>query len=189
MRTGLRPTHVGRTLVIRRRRRITHTRPRRRSLRISGPTRRTATANIGAVETGPLLDCGRGTAQYSSRPWRCALRSSKRLRPNVNSTHRRNRAAVKIQRLLMVRPRPRPVKRPWTFGNRPTIDSHQPLRGKRMEAATGIDRVHRHSPSRRIGSHHDHRMPASTTARSPAPTKPVVTPGAAMIRQPAPRVA
>ena len=71
----------------------------------------------------------------------------------------------------MVRPRPapRPAHGPLATGPRSTATSL--CAGKRMEAATGIDRVHRHPPARRISSHHDYRTPALRSRQEPSPNR------------------
>lgn len=141
---------VVRALVIRLRWRIGHVRPRIHSLRrsldrtlgraqrrahrrsyILGPhgSRRIVARRVGAPRTRPLARSREAAAQDCTRSGRGAPSRGEGLWANVHPAHRRDRAPIEVQRLLVIRSwHCSVVERPRALGNRSTIYHHQPSR-------------------------------------------------------------
>jgi hypothetical protein len=147
--------------------------------------------HVRAVGIYPLSSPGRGAAQKRARSRRGASCTSKCLRTNVDSVDRYYRTSIEVHRLQMIWPgRNSVLEGPWTLGHWSTIDCHQLLTPHWIHTTRRTDRPYRHVPPRRMVSHHNHGRPvAAATTRRPAPTEGVITPGAAMVREPAPGIA
>src|SRR6202161_163331 len=78
---------------------------------------------------------------------------------------------------------------PRACGHRSTINRNQALRRKRIQTGAK-DRPYGHDPTRRANAHPNYWRPdTAATARTPSPAEGVITPGAAMVGQPAPGIA
>jgi len=164
---------------------------RRSAIRALHRARRIGAPHIRAVGIHTLPWCGRVAAQERARSRRGASCRGKCLRTNVDSVNRYHRTTIEVHRLQMIWLGCHSVlEGPWSLGHRTTIDCDELLTPHWIHTAGRTDRPYRHVPPRRMVSHHDHGRPvAAATPRSPAPTEGVITPGAAMIREPAPGIA
>jgi hypothetical protein len=186
---GRRPGHVDRTLVVQLNCGVTPAGRRTQSLIGIFERSRRAGAIVCAVETRPLRRRNRNARQEVARPRRRSPGHFKSLRTNVESIHRCKRLPIEVQRLLMVWPGHCSTRSPRTLGDRSTVDRYQALRGRGICTATK-DRPYGRGPARRVSVHHGHRMPdTAAAARTPSPAERIITPGAAMVRQPAPGIA
>jgi hypothetical protein len=172
-------------------RRLLVDRLRRPAIRALYRARRIGTPHIRAVGIHTLPWRGLVATQKRARSRRGASCRGDCLRANVDPIDRYHRASVKVHCLHMIWPGSNSVlEGPWALGDRPTIDSHQLLTPHRIHTAGRTRGPYRHVPPWRMVSHHNHRRPAAAaTTRRPAPTEGVVTPRAAMVREPAPGIA
>jgi len=185
-----RSCHVGRTLVVRLLRRccVTHTRPLSRLVRPLDRPRRIGSP-VRAGRTRPLSDADGSASQDRPGPRGSSPCRKESLLPHVDSTHRCDRAPIKVQSLLMIWPgHCSMLQSPRACGHRSTINRNQALSCERVYSAAK-DRPHGHDPASWIVAHHNHRRPdTATPARSPSPAEGVIAPASAMVRKPAPGI-
>jgi hypothetical protein len=155
-----------------------------------GVFQRTGRVRAPHVGTARILPryCRRAAIQNRARS-RSRAPDPDKPRTYPDLLHRRHGLTVEIQSLLMIHRRSESVvASPRSCGYRATIDRHQSQPPDRVNTSRRPRPV-RHRPSRRMSAHNNDRRPYAATAWGPSPTEGVIVPGAAMVGQPAPRVA